>query len=59
MFQLVITLLVIGLIAALLGFGGIAGTAVGLAKVVFVVAIVLLVASLIFGGMRGSFGRRP
>jgi uncharacterized membrane protein YtjA (UPF0391 family) len=39
--------------------GGIAGRAVGLAKVVFVVAIVLLVASLIFGGMRGSFGRRP
>jgi uncharacterized membrane protein YtjA (UPF0391 family) len=59
MFQLVITFLIIGLIAALLGFGGIAGTAVGLAKVVFVVAIVLLVASLIFGGMRGSFGRRP
>jgi uncharacterized membrane protein YtjA (UPF0391 family) len=59
MFQLVITLLIIGLIAALLGFGGIAGTAVGLAKVIFVVAIVLLVASLIFGGMRGSFGRRP
>ena len=46
------------LIAALLGFGGIAGTAVGLAKIVFVVALVLLVASLIFGGMRGSFGRR-
>jgi uncharacterized membrane protein YtjA (UPF0391 family) len=58
MFHLVITLLVIGLIAALLGFGGIAGTAVGLAKIVFVVALVLLVASLIFGGMRGSFGRR-
>jgi uncharacterized membrane protein YtjA (UPF0391 family) len=58
MLHLVITLLVIGLIAALLGFGGIAGTAVGLAKIVFVVALVLLVASLIFGGMRGSFGRR-
>jgi uncharacterized membrane protein YtjA (UPF0391 family) len=52
------TLLVIGLIAALLGFGGIAGTAVGLAKIVFLVAMVLLVVSLIFGGMRGSFGRR-
>jgi uncharacterized membrane protein YtjA (UPF0391 family) len=58
MLHLVITLLVIGLIAALLGFGGIAGTAVGLAKIVFVVTLVLLVASLIFGGMRGSFGRR-
>jgi uncharacterized membrane protein YtjA (UPF0391 family) len=58
MLHLVITLLVIGLIAALLGFGGIAGTAVGLAKIVFLVAMVLLVVSLIFGGMRGSFGRR-
>jgi uncharacterized membrane protein YtjA (UPF0391 family) len=58
MLHLVITLLVIGLIAALLGFGGIAGTAVGLAKIVFLVAMVLLVISLIFGGMRGSFGRR-
>jgi uncharacterized membrane protein YtjA (UPF0391 family) len=59
MLHLVITLLVIGLIAALLGFGGIAGTAVGLAKIIFFVAMVLLVVSLIFGGMRGSFGRRP
>jgi uncharacterized membrane protein YtjA (UPF0391 family) len=58
MLHLVITLLIIGLIAGLLGFGGIAGTAVGLAKIIFVVALVLLVASLIFGGMRGSFGRR-
>jgi uncharacterized membrane protein YtjA (UPF0391 family) len=46
MLHLVITLLVIGLIAALLGFGGIAGTAVGLAKIVFLVAMVLLIASL-------------
>jgi uncharacterized membrane protein YtjA (UPF0391 family) len=46
------------LVAGLLGFGGIAGTAVGLAKIIFVVALVLLVVSLIFGGMRGSFGRR-
>jgi uncharacterized membrane protein YtjA (UPF0391 family) len=58
MLHLVVTLLIIALIAALLGFGGIAGTAVGLAKIVFLVAMVLLVVSLIFGGMRGSFGRR-
>jgi uncharacterized membrane protein YtjA (UPF0391 family) len=58
MLHLVVTLLIIALIAALLGFGGIAGTAVGLAKIVFVVAMVLLLVSLIFGGMRGSFGRR-
>jgi uncharacterized membrane protein YtjA (UPF0391 family) len=36
MLHLVITLLVIALIAGLLGFGGIAGTAVGFAKIIFV-----------------------
>lgn len=47
-----ITFLVIALIAAVLGFGGIAGTAVGIAKIIFFVAIVLFVASLIFGRSR-------
>jgi uncharacterized membrane protein YtjA (UPF0391 family) len=56
MLHLVITLLVIALIAGLLGFGGIAGTAVGFAKIVFVIALVLFVVSLISGGLRGSFG---
>jgi uncharacterized membrane protein YtjA (UPF0391 family) len=55
----VITLLIIALIAGLLGFGGIAGTAVGLAKIIFFVALVLFLVSLVFGGMRGSFRRRP
>jgi uncharacterized membrane protein YtjA (UPF0391 family) len=59
MLQLVITLLIIALIAGLLGFGGIAGTAVGFAKIIFFIALVLFVVSLIFGGMRGSFRRRP
>ena len=36
-----LTFLVVALIAALLGFGGIAGTAVGIAKIIFFVAIVL------------------
>jgi uncharacterized membrane protein YtjA (UPF0391 family) len=31
---------------------------VGIAKIVFVVALVLFVLSLIFGGFRGGFGRR-
>ncbi|MCQ0989542.1 DUF1328 domain-containing protein [Jiella marina] len=47
-----ITFLVIALIAALLGFGGVAGTAVGIAKIIFFVAIVLFVFSLIFGRRR-------
>ena len=41
--------LIIALIAAALGFGGIAGTAVGIAKVLFFVFIVLFLVSLIFG----------
>jgi len=36
-------------IAAILGFGGIAGTAIGLAKIVFFIFVVLFVASLIMG----------
>jgi uncharacterized membrane protein YtjA (UPF0391 family) len=55
---LVITLLVIALIAGILGFGGVAFAAVGLAKIVFFVALVLFLLSLVFGGFRGGFGRR-
>jgi uncharacterized membrane protein YtjA (UPF0391 family) len=48
-----ITFLIIALIAAVLGFGGIAGTAVGIAKIIFFVAIVLFLISAIFGMLRG------
>lgn len=48
-----ITFLIIALIAAVLGFGGIAGTAVGIAKIIFFVAIVLFLISAIVGMMRG------
>jgi uncharacterized membrane protein YtjA (UPF0391 family) len=48
-----LTFLVIALIAALLGFGGIAGTAVGIAKIIFFVAIVLFLISAIAGAVRG------
>jgi uncharacterized membrane protein YtjA (UPF0391 family) len=57
MLQLIVTLLIIALIAAVFGFGGIAGAAVGIAKIVFFVALVLFLISLVAGGMRG-FGRR-
>ena len=57
MLGLVISLLVIALFPGILGFGGIAGAAVGIAKIVFFVFIVLFLISLIFGGVRG-FGRR-
>lgn len=47
-----VTFLVIALIAALLGFGGIAGLSIELAKIVFFVAIVLFAISAITGLMR-------
>jgi uncharacterized membrane protein YtjA (UPF0391 family) len=45
-----ITFLIIALFAALLGFGGIAGTAAGIAKVLFLVFLVLFAMSFIIGG---------
>lgn len=48
-----LTFLVVALIAAILGFGGIAGTAVGIAKLIFFVAIVLFLVSAIVGAVRG------
>ena len=48
-----VTFLIIALIAAVLGFGGIAGFAVELAKIVFVVALILFVISAVFGMIRG------
>jgi len=44
--------LVIALIAALFGFTGIAASAVGIAKILFVVFLLLFVASLIVGLVR-------
>jgi len=45
--------LVIALIAAVLGFGGIAGFAVEIAKIIFFVAIILFVISAVFALIRG------
>jgi uncharacterized membrane protein YtjA (UPF0391 family) len=47
-----ITFLVIALIAAALGFGGIAGTAAGFAKILFFVFLIMFVVSLIMGRTR-------
>jgi len=52
MLNLVVTLLIIALIAAVLGFGGIAFAAVGIAKIVFLVALVLFVVAALAGTMR-------
>jgi uncharacterized membrane protein YtjA (UPF0391 family) len=50
MLQLAIACLVIALVAALLGFGGIAGSFVGVAKILFVVFLILAILSFLFGG---------
>lgn len=44
--------LVVAIVAALLGFGGVAGTAMSGAKIVFWVAIVLAVLGFVFGALR-------
>ena len=49
--DLVVTLLIIGLIAAVLGFGGIAGASFAMAKVVFFIILVLFLLSIVFGAV--------
>jgi uncharacterized membrane protein YtjA (UPF0391 family) len=48
-----ITFLIVALVAAVLGFGGIAGTAVEIAKLIFFVAIILFAISAVVGLLRG------
>ncbi len=48
--------LVVAIIAAILGFGGIAGTAAGIAQILFYIFIAIFIISLLFGLARG---RRP
>lgn len=47
-----IIFLVVAIVAALLGFGGIAGTAMEGAKIVFWVAIIIAIVSFIISAMR-------
>lgn len=48
-----ITFLVIALIAAIFGFGGIVGAAVGIAKILFFIFVALFVISLVMQMMNG------
>jgi uncharacterized membrane protein YtjA (UPF0391 family) len=54
-----LTFLIVALIAAVLGFGGIAGFAVEIAKIIFFVAILLFAISAIVGLMRGRTPTMP
>jgi uncharacterized membrane protein YtjA (UPF0391 family) len=47
-----VVFLIIALVAGALGFGGIAGASVGIAKIIFFVFLALLVISLIAGLLR-------
>ncbi|WP_047403845.1 MULTISPECIES: DUF1328 domain-containing protein [unclassified Caulobacter] len=51
-----VTFLVIALIAALLGFTSIAGTAMGIAKILFYVFLILFLVSLVTHLFRGRGG---
>jgi uncharacterized membrane protein YtjA (UPF0391 family) len=53
MLSWVVTFLVVALIAAVLGFGGIAGVSIEIAKVIFFIAIILFLVSAVIGLMRG------
>ena len=52
MLRWAVTFFIIALIAGLLGFTGIAGAAVGMARILFFVFVALFVLSLIFGPKR-------
>lgn len=49
MFRWAIIFAVIALVAALLGFGGIAGLSADFAKILLIIAAVLFVVALVFG----------
>jgi uncharacterized membrane protein YtjA (UPF0391 family) len=56
MLSWVVTFLVIALIAGILGFGGVAGASIEIAKIIFFVAIALFLVSAVIGVARGRTG---
>jgi uncharacterized membrane protein YtjA (UPF0391 family) len=52
----IVTLLIVALIAGVLGFTGLAGASIELAKIIFFVAVVLFVISALIGLVRGRTG---
>jgi uncharacterized membrane protein YtjA (UPF0391 family) len=53
MLSWVVTFLIIALIAGILGFGGVAGASIEIAKIIFFVALVLFLVSAVVGLARG------
>ena len=54
-----ITFLIVALVAAIFGFGGIAALAVDIARIIFVVAIILFVISAVVALIRGRSPTMP
>ncbi len=53
MLSWVVTFLIIALIAGILGFGGIAGVSIEIAKTIFFIAVILFLVSAVLGIARG------
>ncbi len=53
MLSWVVTFLVVALIAGILGFGGVAGVSIEIAKAIFFIAVILFVISAVVGLARG------
>jgi uncharacterized membrane protein YtjA (UPF0391 family) len=53
MLSWVVTFLVIALIAGILGFGGVAGASIEIAKAIFFIAVILFIVSAVVGIARG------
>ncbi len=53
MLSWVVTFLIIALVAGVLGFGGIAGASIEIAKIVFFIALILFLVSAVVGLARG------
>jgi uncharacterized membrane protein YtjA (UPF0391 family) len=53
MLSWVVTFLIIALIAGVLGFGGVAGASIEIAKAIFFIAVVLFLVSVVVGLARG------
>ena len=53
MLSWVVTFLIVALIAGILGFGGVAGASIEIAKAIFFIAIVLFLISAVVGLVRG------
>ena len=49
----VVTFLIVALVAGVLGFGGVAGASIEIAKIIFFIAVVLFLLSAVVGLARG------